>query len=67
MAVPPHGSPRELAEWIAQQFIYGFGDPEGVVAARIGAQFTDQTAGATTTLYVKKDDPGLKTGWQAVA
>lgn len=42
----------------------GVGSPEGVVTAPIGSLYTNQSGGASTTLYVKTSGSG-NTGWTA--
>lgn len=53
---------QEITTW---EYV-GLGSPEGVVAARIGATYRDQTAGATFTLWVKKNNANQPTGWVGV-
>lgn len=42
----------------------GIGSPEGVVTAPVGSLYTNQSGGASTTLYVKTSGVG-NTGWTA--
>ena len=59
---------REIAAFhnrFAGLLFVGGGDPEGVVAAGLGALFLRKDGGAGTSLYVKEDDDGAATGWQA--
>ncbi len=42
----------------------GTGSPEGVVTAVIGSMYTNQSGGASTTLYIKTSGSG-NTGWTA--
>lgn len=43
----------------------GNGDPESVVAAKIGSLFLRLDGGTSATLYVKESDDGGVTGWVA--
>ena len=58
---------RELAAFhnrFAGLLVVGSGDPEGVVAAGIGALFLRKGGVAGTSLYVKEADDGAATGWE---
>lgn len=50
---------------LSGRFFVGTGSPEAVIAADQGAIFLRTDGGASTTLYVKTADAGLKTGWTA--
>jgi hypothetical protein len=41
------------------------GDPNGIIAAPVGALCMNLNGGAGTTLWVKESDPGERTGWVA--
>lgn len=45
-------------------YLFGTGSPQGVVTAPVGAIYTRQDGGASTTLYVKESGTG-NTGWVA--
>lgn len=53
------GLVRQLAGWNR----VGAGDPEGVVAAPVGATFHRTDGGAGTSLYVKESGGTGNTGW----
>lgn len=44
---------------------WGYGSPEGKVAANIGSLYLRFDGGTNTTLYVKTDNNGQSTGWTA--
>ena len=44
--------------------VRGKGSPEGVLAAKTGTLYVNESGGASTTLYVKESGTG-KTGWVA--
>lgn len=61
---------RIFSEQVATlPLIVGTGSPEGVVEARQGRQYLNQTGGAGTTLYVKQVDDiagDRTTGWAGI-
>jgi hypothetical protein len=56
---------NEPIQVITGRIFVGTGTPEAVIAADKGAIFLRTDGGASTTLYVKTADAGLKTGWTA--
>jgi hypothetical protein len=54
---------KNLERMIVRTVISGIGSPEGVVAAPVGALYTDSAGGAGSTLYVKETGGSTATGW----
>ena len=66
MALPPHISTRDLAEWIGRHVVVYPGNPSGVVIAGPGTICLDETDGATTNMWLKKTGTD-SSGWTAIA
>lgn len=43
----------------------GKGSPEGMIKAKLGSLYLNQSGGTSTTLYVKETNDGQSTGWVA--
>jgi len=45
--------------------LYGYGSPEGVIVASVGAIYMRKDGGAGTSVYIKESGTQTATGWVA--